>query len=301
MSNTFQIGRKSRLPFQRGMIQWCHALKQLFAYVKARFNVKWMMTCRVNSDHVENFFSQIRGLGGAYNHPGPDEMLNRMRLLMITNSEATAAFTIEKSPVQFSDDASDDKIFVTASVTSSVKLVHHPESVPDELFEPFFESNENDENNNSSVTDSKTAEIDCSEQGLIYFTGYLAFCFRSQFPDLGSPSEHLNVCEVEPWMREISRGGLICPTQTFIDQIKQFEVHFKAVHGEKLSKSRNVIKTLYDRICNAYPCFPSVIIRKYVRCRTFFRIRYENSVLVNLKTKTSLSRRNAKKMKHFTT
>jgi hypothetical protein len=91
---------------------------------------------RLNSDHLENLFSQIRGLWGGYNHPGPVEIPNRTRLLMITHSENTAKFTIEKAPVQFSDDAADDHHFLTAGVTSSVRLIA-TDPVPDELFEPF--------------------------------------------------------------------------------------------------------------------------------------------------------------------
>jgi hypothetical protein len=94
MSKTIQIGKKSLLPFQHGIIQWCHALKLLYEYVKIRYNVQWLMTCRVNQDHVENLSSQIRGLGAGYSRPGRAETLNRLRLLMITHSETSAKFSI---------------------------------------------------------------------------------------------------------------------------------------------------------------------------------------------------------------
>jgi hypothetical protein len=301
MSKTFQIGRNSLLPFQHGMIQWCYALKGLYQNVRIKYNVQWLMTSRLNSDHVENFFSQIRGLGGGYNHPGPVEILNRTRLLMITHSETTAKFTIEKAPVQFSDDAADDHHFVTAGVASSVRLIAS-EPVPDELFEPFSTENETDENNNSSDTDLvSTSEPDCSEQGQIYFAGYLAHCFREKFPNLGSPSAHLNISDIPPWMSVISRGGLICPTDNFLGQVKQLEKHFLSFHGDNLSKTKNVMKKLYEQICKDEPSVPACIVRKYVRCRTFFRIKYENQKLVQMKSEKLQHSRNARKMKHFTT
>jgi hypothetical protein len=52
-------------------------------------------------------------------------------------------------------------------------------------------------------------------------------------------------------MSVISRGGLICPTDDFLGQVKQLEEHFLSFHGDNLSK--NVMKKLYERICKEEP------------------------------------------------
>jgi hypothetical protein len=67
-------------------------------------------------------------------------------------------------------------------------------------------------------------------------------------------------------MSEIRRGGLICPSNSFAAQIKEFETHFKAFHGEEHCKQNNVIKTLCDQICAAYLSVSLLIVRKYENC-----------------------------------
>lgn len=300
-AGTMQIGSKSLRPFQHGVIQWCYAMIALFNYVKARFNVQWVMTTRVNQDHLENLFSQIRGLGATYDHPGPVETLNRIRLLMIGHSEATARFSIENAPVVFTADSESDGQMVTVGVTATLKNVE--ESVPDELFEPFEDpdNSENvDENNNSSSTDSANSS-DCSELGLKYFAGYLAFKFRSDMRHLGSPTDQMDPAELPSWLKSLSRGGLICPTADFVLQIKQFEGHFKMLHGDEVSSDKNVVKRLTAMLCVAYPKVPKKLVEKYSFVRTMFRVRYMNSQIADAKREKSKIARNKRKVRHFTT
>jgi hypothetical protein len=95
------------------------------------------------------------------------------------SSEATATYAIEKSPIQLAYD-NGDAHFLTVSITASIKDV--AESVHDDFFESFNEPAEVDENNNVSEADSAlSTPTDCTEQGLIYFTGWLAYKFWKEF------------------------------------------------------------------------------------------------------------------------
>ena len=53
----------AKLPFQYGILCGIKSLRSLFKEVK---NEGWeyLLTARLNQDVLENFFSQIRGLGG---------------------------------------------------------------------------------------------------------------------------------------------------------------------------------------------------------------------------------------------
>jgi hypothetical protein len=297
MSQTRQIGSKKLLPFQHGIIQWCFALKQLFSYVKENYNVEWIMASRVNQDHVENFFSQIRGLGATYDHPGPVELLNRARLLMIGQSVTTATFAIEKAPVQFEDTENVQEHFMSVSLTATVRgNVSETETVPEELFEAFVP-----DENVTPGTVLGTTSAECSEYGLTYFAGWLAFKFRRELPHIGDPTGNIDTRELDPWLAHLSRGGLICPSKDFVSQVKLFEGHFQEFHGNTFSRKKNVIKILHLTLCDMYPLVHSNLILKFVRARTFFRIRYENEKQKNAKIEKRKKTRNDRKMQHFTT
>jgi hypothetical protein len=300
MSQTKQLGSKKLLPFQHGIIMWCHAIKGLYNYVQEKYKVGWIMTNRVNQDHLENYFSQIRGLGRANDNPGPVEFLNRTRLLMIGHSEATATFSIEKAPVQFPNISEEDANghFMSVSLTATVRsepIDIVSESVPDELFEPF--ELETDENNNSPDTDF---EIDCSEQGLIYIAGWLAFKFRHELRHLGNPTGDIPISDLSPWLAHLSRGGLLCPTDDFVSQVKVYERHFQEFHGDRFSIQKNVIKCLYSKLCDMFPDVYQPLLLKYVPTRTFFRIRFENDKLTQAKREKTKKSRNLRKIQHFT-
>jgi hypothetical protein len=317
MSQTRQISSKKLLPFQHGIIQWCYALKNLSFYVKENYNVEWIMASRVNQDHVENFFSQIRGLGATYDHPGPVELLNRARLLMIGQSETTATFAIEKAPVQFENaEENDQEYFMSVSLTATVSR-SFSELVPYELFEPFESDNaspsaipsalhsapvpETTSDESDEAVSHETTSAECSEYGLTYFAGWLAFKFRRELPHLGDPTGNVETSELDPWLAHLSRGGLICPSKDFILQVKLFETHFQEFHGDKFSRRKNVFKTLHLTLCDMYPNVHRNLLLKYIRARTFFRIRYENEKLKSAKVEKRKKSRNDRKIQHFTT
>uniref|UniRef100_A0A182FWF1 Transposable element P transposase-like RNase H C-terminal domain-containing protein n=1 Tax=Anopheles albimanus TaxID=7167 RepID=A0A182FWF1_ANOAL len=45
-----------------------------------------ILNMRLNQDVLENFFSQIRQIGGVHDHPSPIRCLYRIRLLMLGKS-----------------------------------------------------------------------------------------------------------------------------------------------------------------------------------------------------------------------
>jgi hypothetical protein len=143
-------------------------------------------------------------------------------------------------PVQLANGETEDAHFLTVAVTGSIKTA--AESIPDEIFEPFYFPDENlDENNDVSGTNSAS---DCSEQGMLYFAGYLAHKFRPEFPELGNPTgtlEPVELFKLSPWLAHLSRGGLICPTTEFVSKLQVFEKIFVKFHGkEDICKEPNV-------------------------------------------------------------
>lgn len=52
---------------------------------QSKLDIKYIMTSRLTQDVLESLFSQIRGLGRFNDHPSPNEVINRMRQLLLSN------------------------------------------------------------------------------------------------------------------------------------------------------------------------------------------------------------------------
>ena len=76
-----QKGRRSLLPFQKGLLISIRALQGLYQDLSTNHQVKFILTARLNQDSVENTFSKIRGIGSS--HPGPLDCKNRLRLILL--------------------------------------------------------------------------------------------------------------------------------------------------------------------------------------------------------------------------
>lgn len=78
MSTPIVPGKKSLLFFQTGILVNNKALDMLLEYV-AKFEMKYIVTSRLNQDILEHFFGAIRSKGGLNDHPTPKEFKYRLR------------------------------------------------------------------------------------------------------------------------------------------------------------------------------------------------------------------------------
>jgi hypothetical protein len=77
------VGKTTLLPFKKGLLMSVSAAKLLLDDVRSRYDASYVLTARVNQDCLENFFSEMRGLGHHYDHPTAAEVKHRFRLLVI--------------------------------------------------------------------------------------------------------------------------------------------------------------------------------------------------------------------------
>jgi len=101
----------SLLPFQTGFLISIGALRGLFNDLKEKFNIKFILTSRLNQDSVETTFSQVRGMGSS--HPGPVDCANRLRLLLLGRN---AQAVVENPAVAFEPDDSSECHFNTGTI-----------------------------------------------------------------------------------------------------------------------------------------------------------------------------------------
>lgn len=89
MSELRVKGRKTLLPFQKGILISNTSLKLLFDDLKTRHNVKYILTYRLNQDVLENMFGALRARGGLHDHPDALEFKYRLRKYILGRNEGS--------------------------------------------------------------------------------------------------------------------------------------------------------------------------------------------------------------------
>ena len=119
-----QRGRRSLLPFQKGMMISIRALQGLYQDLNKNFQVPFILTSRLNQDSVENTFSQIRGIGSS--HPGPMDCKNRLRLILL-GKNGTAI--VEQPSVAIEPTNSQEMFDTSSLIMAKVVSNVHPEPI----------------------------------------------------------------------------------------------------------------------------------------------------------------------------
>ena len=129
-------------------------------------------------------------------------------------------------------------------------------------------------------------ENEMESDGLRFLGGFIVRKFPN-FEFLGSNVEDGD----STWIGYVARekGKLMKPYQSFFEQLKKMEYHFKCHHGEhKLKPGKAAVFSLSRDIAKLVS-LPVDVITYFVRCRMFFRMR-------NLNRKICSSRKNVHKM-----
>ena len=119
-----------------------------------------------------------------------------------------------------------------------------------------------------------------------YVAGYIAYRFPHY--GLGTPAKKGD----GSWIGAVSvtDGKLVQPKAEFLEKVKIMENMFLCNHGNKdLKPGRGAIELLTESIRKCFDSnqvsLPLEVIRFYVRCRTFFRMRILNRDITQLKSK----------------
>ena len=153
----------------------------------------------------------------------------------------------------------------------------------------------------SGLSSSSHRRFSCEDEGFKYVAGFIAHSFHTKYPEFGEKTCEKPIFEKNdaPWIYALSRGGLMAPSSELVDKLSQINNLFLEIHGDNISRKPNIIKSASQIICERFPNFPKEVIQKFVKTRTFIRIRKLNH---DLQTEAeSVRRRNAEKRKHFTT
>ena len=131
----------------------------------------------------------------------------------------------------------------------------------------------------------------------------MAFKFQRDHSNLAfGPTGQISAdVELDPWLAAISRGGLIQPRPEFVETIRRMEVDFDIFHKgpHSLDHGKGVIKRMHKVLCDKYSEeeAPRAVILKYVRFKTFVRLKHMNLDLAIERAETLRKNQEARQIK----
>ncbi len=270
------------------------ALQKIFHDMQSNYSAKYLLTTRVNQDCLENFFSRIRYYSGSPDsRPGPVEFKQRFRNLVLGSS---ADIVVNSAPVLFENEKDNSEILSVTLLKGLYEKSPTADPTPATLPSPTANAPSSssataplslsagatspvlDQKRQKIIqqanTDTEINEVDCSEEGLKYVAGFLAFKLKKKYPGLGTSANSPLSCLSCPWIETVSYGGLTKPTAIFLTQIQEFEETFKRLHGQGISREEGIIQKLKSELAARHPSVPDDILSLYSKTRTHIRIKF---------------------------
>ena len=284
-------GKKVLAPFQTGILISSKSVKLWFNDLEKRYNVKYILTYRLNQDVLENFFSAIRAAGHLHDHPLPTEFACRMRLYILGRNEGvlshkanTEVDETSKLDVfselagQSDPDPDEPESSISSGMLKKILTGTFPNSEDYEVEDKF-------EDFHSVPTDVEVI----GEAGLTYIAGYVAFRMRGDDRTLGAPTGHFDLSREEEqvparsWINSISEGGLLQPDPEFLKEVQVMEAIFQKFNAsevcDKISINKNpgFVANLSALIAPHVVRASTKAIKIFSRTQVFIRIKDINA------------------------
>lgn len=282
--------------------------------MRVDYGISFLMCYKVNQDFLESFFAMVR-LNGGNDHPSPLEALNRIKLIILGKNLMFPSSANQNT--ELNKDV--EEHFLMSSIfrkkkspTSNIPGPHEEETDEDEpwTYEPQRRALE---------------ELD----GQQYVHGYMAKSLMKNHDWTGNYTHQLDSgteehIGKENYVEDLSRGGLVQPSQQWEELADQMEDYFNHIHNLGADKkepgfrnSKNVCQQSIHKMSKQFPEVPPEIIEKFVKTRINIRIRHLKKQILEKKIhrfkvlknnkkpkigerKMELSK-NQKKLKHFIT
>lgn len=270
------IGKNALYTFQKGILMSIRSLQLLYKDMCERYQVKYILTHRLNQDSLENFFFQIRVRGGLNDHPSPMNALYRIRMIILGKNPG-----ILNTEVNTEDKSPDEYILAKVVNTAEINL-HYPDT-PNIILENYNSDDQSDDS--SSVLSSETCDStsiskdhllgETAGDALTYIAGYLAKKHKEKFSHLGDYTyKRKERYNIPSWVQHLSYGGLIEPNTLWMNEVKQMEDIFNMYHKQDVKKLKpltTVIRKIAKRVTT-----PKELVKDYVKLRTIIKINYLN-------------------------
>ena len=148
------------------------------------------------------------------------------------------------------------------------------------------------ETDEASGADAEDAWL--QREGLAFVAGYVAASCQHIDPSLGLPTRLAPPSSVpQTWIRVVSRGGLMVPSERWMSVVESFELLFCVVMGSSADRNPVIIRRLLELLRQKEPGLDLRIARKLVRTRLHIRLRFLNQA----QAEAAAARRAAKQVR----
>lgn len=283
--------------------------------MRVDYGISFIMCYKVNQDFLESLFAMVR-LNGGNDHPSPLEALNRVKLIILGKNLMFPMSANQNT--ELNKDV--EEHFLMSSIFRKKR-----ESTSDNPDEPHDEETDEDEPWTFQPKRRALEELD----GQNYVQGYMAKSLMKNHDWTGNYTYQLESGTEqqfgkENYVEDLSRGGLVQPSEQWEELAEQMEDYFNHIHNLGKDKeepgfrdSKNVCKKSIQKMTKQFPDVPADVIETFVKKRINIRIRNlkkqiqekkhhrfkimkNNKKSKNQEKKSELSK-NQKKIKHFTT
>lgn len=301
--SSIKVGRHQKLiPFQKGILLSNESLIQMYNYLHEVYNVEYILTNRLNQDVLENFFSYIRGMGGANDHPTPLDFKYRLRWYILGKHSA-ALFVQSKNTEDVSEPCllnplkgSDSDECVSQGFLSKLCQNIIPAEVSEEeetvlidstFIQPDYTEMHRQLSEDCEVLleafETEMLRESINEEALRFIAGYAASRFRNKYSNLGDPTKLLpstkGMEEETTWIQFLSKGNLIYPSDDLLLATKALDKEFTDLHGSSLCSEKFMFNRLVEKTRAKLPKEIEIaddVLACLARTRTYIRLRELN-------------------------
>uniref|UniRef100_A0A1B0DH88 Transposable element P transposase-like GTP-binding insertion domain-containing protein n=1 Tax=Phlebotomus papatasi TaxID=29031 RepID=A0A1B0DH88_PHLPP len=173
-----EVQARTKAPFQIGILMATKSLQSLFANMRTKYEIRYILTNRLCQDVLEHFFSLIRKLGGLSDHPHCLDFMRRFKRLICGSRNSV-----------ISTEANIQDPETPAQCVTSFETISH------DVISSIRE--EEDDELNSNDEDIDVGKDTIEEAGLEYVAGYVAKRRREDQDQkiLGTPSARVEESE----------------------------------------------------------------------------------------------------------
>lgn len=262
------LNKRFLLPFQKGILISISSLKLLYSDLQSEYDIRYILTYRLNQDPLEGFFSIMRAIGGLHDHPTNLEFKFRIRnYLLGRNDQIISEYAnIESNDTADLDFSNQISMQIPPNISLDENEYDEINTITAELLHDLYSETQCFDN---TEIDDNLSELEWD--GLEHLAGYIAFKLHDK--TLGAPTDKSSY-SAHTWISHLSEGGLYKPTENFMRYIKKLDNIFKQFNNPSIKICRRYIEQLMNL---AQPIeISNEAKRLFFRCRMYFKIRILN-------------------------